>query len=87
MLEVKESYTEDRDPQLNSLQKYSDLAAQHDLIKEPVKVERGEGDAPAKVTIVAKFGDETFTFSDVPEAVHWLAFVYHVGEHAVENAS
>ena len=84
MLQVTEEYTEKRDPQLNSLQKYAELAAQYDLIETPVKVERDE-DAPALVTICAKFGRQDFTFDSISDAVHWLAFIFHVADYTVSE--
>lgn len=77
---------EQSDPNLSSLQRYAKLAREHDLIKHPIKVDRDEEDEMARIVVEANFGGQSFTFETVAKAVHFLALIYHVGEHAVENA-
>ena len=83
-IEVTREYKNGNDPNLSSLEKYSELTAEYGLIERPVKVD--EEDDEVKVTIRLTYGARKYEFPSISKAVKFLVLLYHTAQKGAEEA-
>lgn len=82
-IQVTEEVTDNKNPQLASLNHYVELANQFDLLDGQVHVNRRKDEQ--EVRIKTNIGGTTFTFDSISKSVRWLAVITQVAMYVSDR--